>query len=115
MDYNNKFHIDHIYPKSKFTKTSLLKKGIAHDKVEEYMNHVNDISNLQLLAAIPNIEKQDKDFEEWFAEICPTDTDKIQYRKINYLPEMQYSYVEFLQFVSDRRKKIKNQLKVELM
>ena len=115
LDYNNKFHIDHIYPKSKFTKTSLLKNGIAHDKVEEYMNHVNDISNLQLLAAIPNIEKQDKDFEEWFAEICPTDTDKIQYRKINYLPEMQYSYVEFLQFVSDRRKKIKNQLKVELM
>jgi uncharacterized protein with ParB-like and HNH nuclease domain len=115
LDYNNKFHIDHIYPKSKFTKTSLLKKGIAQDKVEEYMNHVNDISNLQLLAAIPNIEKQDKDFEEWFAEICPTDTDKIQYRKINYLPEMQYSYDKFLQFVSDRRKKIKNQLKVELM
>lgn len=115
LDYNNKFHIDHIYPKSKFTKTSLLKKGIAQDKVEEYMNHVNDISNLQLLAAIPNIEKQDKDFEEWFAEICPTDTDKIQYRKINYLPELQYSYDKFLQFVSDRRKKIKNQLKVELM
>lgn len=115
LDYNNKFHIDHIYPKSKFTKTSLLKKGIVQDKVEEYMNHVNDISNLQLLAAIPNIEKQDKDFEEWFAEICPTDTDKIQYRKINYLPEMQYSYDKFLQFVSDRRKKIKNQLKVELM
>lgn len=115
LDYNNKFHIDHIYPKSKFTKTSLLKKGIAQDKVEEYMNHVNDISNLQLLVAIPNIEKQDKDFEEWFAEICPTDADKIQYRKINYLPEMQYSYDEFLQFVSDRRKKIKNQLKVELM
>lgn len=115
LDYNNKFHIDHIYPKSKFTKTSLLKKGITQDKVEEYMNHVNDISNLQLLAAIPNIEKQDKDFEEWFAETCPTDTDKIQYRKINYLPEMQYSYDMFLQFVSDRRKKIKNQLKVELM
>ena len=115
LDYNNKFHIDNIYPKSKFTKTSLLKKGITQDKVEEYMNHVNDISNLQLLAAIPNIEKQDKDFEEWFAETCPTDTDKIQYRKINYLPEMQYSYDMFLQFVSDRRKKIKNQLKVELM
>ncbi len=105
LDYNNKFHIEHIYPKSKFTKTSLLKKGITQDKVEEYMNHVNDISNLQLLAAIPNIEKQDKDFEEWFAETCPTDTDKIQYRKINYLPEMQYSYDMFLQFVSDRRKK----------
>lgn len=114
LDYNNKFHVDHIYPKSKFTKSSLQKKGIAKDKIEEYMNHVNDISNLQLLAAIPNIEKQDKDFEVWFAENYPTDTDKIQYRRINYLPDMQYNYDSFLEFVSYRRQLLKKQLESEL-
>lgn len=114
LNYNNKFHIDHIYPKSKFTKSSLLKKGITQDKVDEYMKHVNDISNLQLLAAIPNIEKQDKDFDVWFAETCPTDTDKIQYRKINYLPNMQYSYDAFLKFVSYRKQMLKKQLETEL-
>ena len=114
LDYNNKFHVDHIYPKSKFTKSSLQKKGIAKNKIEEYMNHVNDISNLQLLAAIPNIEKQDKDFEVWFAENYPTDTDKIEYRRINYLPDMQYNYNSFLKFVSYRRQLLKKQLESEL-
>lgn len=50
---------------------------MAADKIEEYITHVNDLSNLQLLIAIPNIEKQDKDFADWFAKVCPTDTDKI--------------------------------------
>ncbi|MDE7422407.1 MAG: hypothetical protein K2N51_01710 [Lachnospiraceae bacterium] len=65
---------------------------MAADKIEEYITHVNDLSNLQLLVAIPNIEKQDKDFADWFAKICLTSTDKIQYCTINYLPDMDYTY-----------------------
>lgn len=115
LDYNNKFHMDHIYPKSKFTKTSLVKKGVEKDRIDEYINHVNDISNLQLLAAIPNIEKQDKDFEDWFASNYPSDKDKIQYRKINYLPDMNYTYSNFNKFISERRKLMKKQLQAELL
>lgn len=115
LDYNNKFHIDHIYPKSKFTKTSLSKRGVAADKIDEYIDHVNDISNLQLLAAIPNIEKQDKDFADWFASNYPSDTDKIQYRKINYLPDMDYTYDNFIKFTEDRKQLLRNQLKLELL
>ena len=29
LDYNNQFHIDHIFPKSLFTRTKLRKRGIA--------------------------------------------------------------------------------------
>ena len=115
LDYNNKFHIDHIYPKSKFTKTSLSKRGVAADKIDEYIDNVNDISNLQLLAAIPNIEKQDKDFADWFASNYPSDTDKIQYRKINYLPDMDYTYDNFIKFTEDRKQLLRNQLKLELL
>lgn len=75
---------------------------------------MNDTSNLQFLATIPNIEKQDKDFDTWFAETCPADTDKIQYRNINYLPDMQYSYDAFLKFVSCRKQLLKKQLETEL-
>ena len=115
LDYNNKFHVDHIYPKSKFTKTILKEKGISSDKIEEYMAHVNDISNLQILAAIPNMEKQDKDFSDWYAVNYPTDNDKIQYRKINYLPDMDYSYGNFIQFLEGRKQQLRNQLKAELL
>ena len=115
LDFNNKFHIDHMYPKSVFTKKSLIKKGVAEDKVQTYIDHVNDLSNLQLLAAIPNIEKQNQDFADWFANTQKTDSDKIQYRTIHYIPDMEYSYANFELFLSERRKNIKAQLESMLL
>ena len=115
LDYNNKFHIDHIYPKSKFTRTALGRRGVPNDKIDEYMNHVNDIGNLQMLAAIPNIEKQNKDFDEWFSSNYLTDADKIQYRWINYLPDMDYTYDNFIKFMADRKQLLRKQLKAVLL
>lgn len=110
LDFNNKFHIDHMYPKSKFTKKNLTKKGISVDKIPTYIEHVNDLSNLQLLAAIPNIEKQDQDFKDWFDDTYVTESDKIQYRTIHYLPDIDYSYENFESFLSKRRSVLKKQL-----
>lgn len=115
LDFNNKFHIDHIYPKGKFSKKSLEAKGVSSDKISEYVDHVNDIENLQLLAAIPNIEKQDEDFNIWFSKNYVTDEDKTQYRLTNYMPDMNYSYANFLQFLAERRSIIKEALIKELL
>ena len=115
LDFNNKFHIDHIYPKSKFSKKNLEAKGVSSDKISEYVDHVNDIENLQLLAAIPNIEKQDEDFNIWFSKNYVTDEDKTQYRLTNYMPDMNYSYANFLQFLAERRSIIKEALFKELL
>lgn len=115
LDFNNKFHIDHIYPKGKFSKKSLEAKGVSSDKISEYVDHVNDIENLQLLAAIPNIEKQDEDFNIWFSKNYVTDEDKTQYRLTNYMPDMNYSYANFLQFLAERRSIIKEALFKELL
>lgn len=115
LDFNNKFHIDHIYPKGKFSKKSLEAKGVSSDKISEYVDHVNDIENLQLLAAIPNIEKQDEDFNIWFSKNYVTDEDKTQYRLTNYMPDMNYSYANFLQFLAERRSIIKEALVKELL
>lgn len=51
LDFSNKFHEDHMYPKSKFTKSYLREQGVSEEKLDEYIDSVNDISNLQLLAA----------------------------------------------------------------
>ena len=68
-----------------------------------------------MLAAIPNIEKQDKDFSDWFESNYLTDTDKIQYRKINYLPEMYYTYGNFIKIMEERKKLLRKQLETELL
>ena len=110
LDFSNKFHEDHMYPKSKFKKTYLRKMGVSEDKLDEYINMVNDISNLQLLAAQLNEEKLNTDFDKWFTNQYKTDSDKIQYRTINYLPQMEYSYANFLTFMNERRKLLKAEL-----
>lgn len=110
LDFNNKFHVDHMYPKSKFKKRMLKSKGVSDEKIDKYMELVNNIGNLQLLAAIPNIEKQDKDFDEWFNETCYDENYKNHYRAIHYLPDIEYSYDNFLSFVEQRQELMKRKL-----
>ena len=111
LDFSNKFHEDHMYPKSKFRKSYLRKMGVTEEKLDEYIDTVNDISNLQLLPAQLNEEKLNSDFDTWFNTEQITETDKIQYRKIHYLPDMEYTYPVFLAFVAKRKELLKSKLK----
>ncbi|VFB15978.1 Uncharacterized conserved protein [Urinicoccus massiliensis] len=110
LDFNNKFHIDHIYPKSKFKRSYLKKQGVSENKLDEYINSVNDITNLQLLAAQLNEEKLDTDFDKWFNSHQPTEDGKFNYRNINYLPNMEYTYENYPEFIEKRRELLKNKL-----
>lgn len=116
LDFStNKFHIDHMYPKSKFKKKNLSNMGVSKNKIEEYIDTVNDISNLQLLSGQLNEEKQDTDFDEWFNQNYVSKKDKIQYRHLHYLPEMEYTYPEFLDFIAKRKQLLKKKLKEILL
>ena len=110
LDFSNKFHEDHMYPKSKFRKSYLRKMGVKEDKLDTYIDSVNDISNLQLLAAQLNEEKLNTDFDVWFNKEQVTDSDKIQYRTIHYLPEMDYTYPNFLDFLEKRKQMLRKKL-----
>ena len=99
-----------MYPKSKFVKQFLRKMGVPEEQLAAYIDSVNDISNLQLLAAQLNEEKRNTDFDIWFSEQQVTDTDKIQYRTIHYLPEMDYTYPDFLLFLDKRKQMIRKKL-----
>ncbi|GAA6995842.1 DUF262 domain-containing protein [Helicobacter pylori] len=76
------FHIDHIYPKSKFKKENeKLDKGFY-----EYGNH---LYNLQLLEGTENSAKKDKDPEVWLKEEYKNEQAQAQaieeYKKRNYI------------------------------
>lgn len=115
LDFSNRFHEDHMYPKSKFKKSYLRKMGVSEEQLDEYINSVNDISNLQLLAAQLNEEKLNTDFDKWFTDQYKTENDRIQYRTINYLPDIEYSYTNFLTVMDQRRKLLKAELLKILM
>lgn len=89
LDYKNSvFHIDHIYPKSKFDKKNA-------SLPSEYIGRQNEIFNLQLLQGTENIVKRDSDPEEWlnahFVDdvalgLSATDRQK-EYKRQNYIDE----------------------------
>jgi hypothetical protein len=115
LDFNNKFHEDHMYPKSKFTKSYLRQVGVPEGELDTYIDSVNNICNLQLLAAQTNEEKQNEDFDKWFENNNKTEMDKIQYRKINHLPDMPYTYSNYLKFMEKRKQLLKTALKEVLL
>lgn len=60
LDLSKKFHEDHTFPKSLFTKKKLTEGDIAIEKVDGFMVTAKLIPNLQLLASTANIEKQNQ-------------------------------------------------------
>lgn len=110
LDFTNIFHIDHMYPKSKFNKNYLLKMEVSAEDIPQYIDAVNNISNLQLLDGIVNEEKNNEDFDKWFNEKYPTEEEKSEQRRKHYMPNMEYTYLNFLEFTDRRRESLKSKL-----
>lgn len=102
LDFRNKFHLDHIFAKSLFTRKELLKLGIAEDELDTYMEKVNSLGNLQLLEGIPNIEKSNKPFIEWVQEAFLTEKERQDYAEKHYIPQVDFDMKAFPKFVEQR-------------
>lgn len=81
LDFRNKFHLDHIFAKSLFTKKKLLKSGVSDDKQDIFISECNSIVNLQLLEGIPNQQKSNMIFEEWIVKTYPDQNRRMDYGK----------------------------------
>ena len=71
LDFRNKFHQDHIFPKQLFTRKRLARHGVDEHKIEYYLDNFNCLANIQLLEGVPNQEKSGKDFNKWLDEKYP--------------------------------------------
>ena len=110
FDFRNRFHIDHIHPRSHFTRAKLRNKGIPEADIEFYMENVDALPNLQLLEGIPNQEKSDTDFDVWLANKYDSQREKTDYMNRHLIPETNHSLSSFRSFFEEREKKIKDEL-----
>lgn len=116
LDFRNKFHLDHIFPKSLFTTTILKKKGISDEDMSFYMENVNNLGNIQLLEGLPNEEKSNKDFEDWLKVNYKDDQSKKDYMRKNYIPEdISLKFESFKNFFEKRNELLKIRLKELLL
>ncbi len=103
------FHIDHIYPKSKFNE-----KNKKLDK--DFYKCGNHLYNLQLLEGKENSAKKDKDPEVWLKEEYKDDQAIEEYKKRNYIdPTLKLEWENIKEFRKTREKAIIEKLKEVLL
>nr|WP_232730537.1 DUF262 domain-containing protein [Helicobacter pylori] len=102
---NTTFHIDHIYPKSKFNK--------ENKKLYECRDH---LYNLQLLEGTENQAKKDKDPEVWLKEEYKNEQAIEEYKKRNYIdPTLKLEWENIKEFREKREEAIIKTLKEVLL
>ncbi len=104
----NTFHIDHIYPKSKFN-------GKNKKLNQDFYGWRDYLFNLQLLEGAENIAKKDKDPEVWLKE--EKDERAIEeYKRKNYIdPNLKLEWENIKEFRETREEAIIKTLKEALL
>ncbi|WP_073503866.1 GmrSD restriction endonuclease domain-containing protein [Helicobacter pylori] len=103
------FHIDHIYPKSKFKK--------ENEKLDkDFYECGNHLYNLQLLEGQENSTKKDKDPEAWLKEEYKNEQAIEEYKKRNYIdPKLKLEWENIKEFRKKREEAIIKRLKEVLL
>ncbi|GAA7436417.1 DUF262 domain-containing protein [Helicobacter pylori] len=103
------FHIDHIYPKSKFKKEN---KKLDKD----FYECGNHLFNLQPLEGTENQAKKDKDPEVWLKEEHKDERAIEEYKKRNYIdPNLKLEWENIKEFRETREEAIIEKLKEVLL
>ena len=106
---NNKFHIDHIFPKSRFSWRRLGKARVMEDDIGIYQDRVNRLPNLQLLAGDLNQSKSDVLPAEWIATFDPQAAR--EYTENHDLGDVPADITGFNEFYEARRGRILSRLR----
>ncbi|WRE77485.1 DUF262 domain-containing protein [Helicobacter pylori] len=105
----NTFHIDHIYPKSKFKK--------ENEKLNQDFYGCRDhLFNLQLLEGQENSAKKDKNPEVWLKEEYKDERAIKEYKEKNYIdPTLKLEWENIKEFREKREESIIKTLKEVLL
>ena len=101
---NNKFHMDHLHPLSKYEEIE------EKDKENLGENIYNSILNLQMLDANQNQSKQDKNLKDWVKEQTQSQNKK-SFLENHLIPDVDLDIQNFSQFIQERKKILIDKLK----
>ena len=115
LDFRNLFHLDHIFPKSRFTASRLTRAGVSQEDQPQYLDRYNYLGNLQLLEGPVNLEKMDRAPEDWMNAVCPSPQARQAYLTTHHFPDVVPSFDNFPEFFDKRESLMFEQLKKILM
>lgn len=107
VDLTNQFHIDHIFPKSRFTNRRLAKAGVSEDDWDWYQEACNELPNLQLLEGPLNNEKRKSMPAAWLQKTFSDKEARAEYRRVQRLGAVPTEMTGFRDFYEARRGKLR--------
>ncbi len=104
---DNKFHIDHVFPKSRFTPNRLRAAGVNEQQIETFRDHAERLANLQLLTGDINSEKRAKMPADWLDEQYKSNPDgRREHCKSHLLGDIPTEITSFEEFYETRRQQL---------
>ncbi len=107
---NNRFHIDHVFPKSRFTTMRLRRAGVAEEGIPEFQDRADRLPNLQLLLGEENESKRDKLPQQWMASSINDPKTASEYLTRHDLGEIPADITRFNVFYEARRDRLLGRL-----
>lgn len=114
MNFRNEFHIDHVFPRSRFTRARLVASGVTGQELEEMAVAVDRLPNLQLMEGPINVSKQDKLPAAWVQQQFPNQGARESYLARHELGQIPDNIVDFMGFYSARRERIASRIRTVL-
>ena len=114
MDLRNEFHIDHIFPRSRFTKKRLTDAGVSTEDLDTFGVNSDQIANLHLLDGVRNREKSDKMPAEWLEAQFPDPATRAAYCERHDLGDVPNAMTAFDVFYNARRDRVLRRLRTLL-
>ena len=111
VDLRNQFHVDHIFPATRFTERRLQDAGVPDERIPDFKDLKDRLANLQLLQGALNIEKRGTMPAAWLAETHNNDASRLEYQERHLLGHVPDSIGEFETFYEDRRERLKDTIR----
>lgn len=110
VDLRNQFHVDHVFPISRFTAARLQRQGFEEAQAEVMARHADTLPNLQLLEGAINNEKRASLPAAWLAVHLPDPMAQQHYCTKHELGDVPADLEGFETFCAVRRDRLRIRL-----
>ena len=107
---NNKFHIDHVFPKSRFSFRRLHRDGVTEGDIPGFQDRADRLPNLQLLVGEANESKSDMLPQQWMSKTFDAQA-ATEYAERHDLGEVPAAITGFNVFYEARRDRLLGRLR----
>lgn len=111
VDVRNVFHVDHVFPRARFTRARLRDAGVPEEQRDDFMDRGERLANLQLLEGPENLSKKAKLPTEWLQEKFPDPSTRANFCELHDLGAVPDKMTGFNTFITSRRERLAGRLR----